>query len=151
MLTFNKHKPARHYAVIIDQIQAQLNLALDLNDDLDQEWIDDVKARNCEHASSMKAFEERCRSLYESRLTAYIESADHRLSECEERLLVSGARAARNSNSMEAKISRLRLACSKWRVDYQSECSPVTHCAYIIIIYWIRRGTAALLRHNSGT
>lgn len=110
-----------HYAVIIDQIQAQLNLALDLNDDLDQEWIDDVKARNCEHASSMKAFEERCRSLYESRLTAYIESADHRLSECEERLLVSGARAARNSNSMEAKISRLRLACSKWRVDYQRE------------------------------
>lgn len=94
-------------------------LALQLNDDTDQQWIEDVKTRNCEHITAMKVFEEKCRSLYKARLAAYVESADHRLSECEERLLVSGARAARHSSAIERKMNRLRLACEKWRTDYQ--------------------------------
>jgi len=69
----------------------------------------------------MKVFEEKCRCLYEARLSAYVESADRRLSECEERLLVSGAHAAQESSSLEVKIDRLRLACGKWRADYQRE------------------------------
>lgn len=109
----------RHYAVILDQLQAQLVLALQLNDDADQQWIDDVKTRNYEHIAEMKVFEEKCRCLYEARLSAYVESADRRLSECEERLLVSGAHAAQESSSLEVKIDRLRLACGKWRADYQ--------------------------------
>ena len=76
--------------------------------------------------TAMKNFEEKCRFLYEARLAAYVESADHRLSECEERLLITGSRAAQKSNAVQVKISRLRLACSKWRVDYQRE----SFCGY---------------------
>ena len=113
---------SRHYDVVLGQMQSQLDLALKMNEDADQQWMAEIRSCNDSHICTMKSFEEKCRLHYNNRLGNYIESTDHRLADYEEKLLVLGGDAARNSSALKSKIHRLRIACGKWRIDYQRMC-----------------------------
>ena len=62
-----------HYETVIEHMQSQLDAALKLNDDADKQWMEDVEARNRQQVATMQAYEEKCRRLYQTRLTEYIE------------------------------------------------------------------------------
>jgi len=110
-----------HYDLILTQVQSQLVLALKMNEDADQEWMEEMRNHNYDHVCSMKTFEEKCRSHYELRLNTYTESTDCRLAAYEENLLILGADAAHSCSSLKSKVQRLKVACGKWRIDYQRE------------------------------
>lgn len=90
-----------------------------MNEDADQEWMEEMRNHNYDHVCSMKTFEEKCRSHYELRLNTYTESTDCRLAAYEENLLILGADAAHSCSSLKSKVQRLKVACGKWRIDYQ--------------------------------
>ena len=119
----------RHYDVVLGQLQSQLELALRMNEDADQQWMAEIRNSTFEHVCLMKSFEEKCSSHYGARLNKYVESTDHRLAIYEEDLLVLGANTERNCSALKSKIHRLRVACGKWRIDYQRHGSA---CVYIL-------------------
>ena len=110
-----------HYETVIEHMQSQLDAALKLNDDADKQWMEDVEARNRQQVATMQAYEEKCRRLYQTRLTEYIERTDSELAEYEEMLLQAGSKAAVQSARFESHLRRVKLSCSKWRADYQRE------------------------------
>lgn len=110
-----------HYETVIAHMQSQLDAALKLNDDADKKWMEDVEARNRQQVATMQAYEEKCRRLYQTRLTEYIERTDAELAEYEEMLLTAGSKAAVQKARFESHIRRVKLSCAKWRADYQKE------------------------------
>lgn len=77
--------------------------------------------RNKQQIDVMHAFEEKCRRLYETRLFEYTTETDEQLSRYEEQLLTSGSQLASERARFESRVRRLRLACSRWKTDYQAE------------------------------
>lgn len=110
-----------HYDTVIDHMQSQLDAALKLNDDADKQWMEDVEARNRQQVSTMQAYEEKCRRLYQTRLTEYVERTDAEVAEYEGMLLEAGSNSALQSARFESHLRRVKMACSKWRADYQKE------------------------------
>lgn len=68
-------------------MESQLQMALKLQDEADKQWMEDVEARNKQQVTTMRSFEEKCRRLYDTRLSEYVERTDQQLSEYEEQLL----------------------------------------------------------------
>ena len=54
-------------------------------------------------------------------LPRYVEAADARLAEREETLLRAGADAALERARLTSRLRRLKLACGRWRADYQRD------------------------------
>jgi hypothetical protein len=76
-----------HYSAVLEHMESQLQMALKLQDEADKQWMEDVEARNKQQVITLRSFEEKCRRLYETRLSEYVEKTDQQLTEYEEQLL----------------------------------------------------------------
>ena len=76
-----------HYSAVLEHMEAQLKMALQLNDEADKQWMADVEARNKQQVAIVKAFEAKCKRLYDTRLTEYVQKTDEQLSQYEQQLL----------------------------------------------------------------
>jgi malate synthase len=70
---------------------------------------------------TIKSFEEKCRRLYDTRLSEYVEKADQQLSKYEEQLLEAGSLLATERSRFHSRHRRLKLACARWKLDYQKD------------------------------
>lgn len=110
-----------HYSTIVDNMETQLKVALRLQDDADKQWLEDVEARNKQQVQAMKAFEDKCRRLYDSRLAEYNEHTEKQLSEYEDQLMSQGSTLAMHKANFESRLKRMRVEAARWKTDYQSE------------------------------
>lgn len=98
-----------HYSVVLEHMEAQLKMviprefpvarvpsshhrvrvlqALRLQDDADKLWLEDVELRNRQQVEALRAFEEKCRRLYDTRLHDYAEKTAQQLAKYEQELL----------------------------------------------------------------
>lgn len=76
-----------HYSVVLEHMEAQLKMALKLQDDADKQWLEDVEARNTQQIETLRAFEDKCKRLYDIRLTEYAEKTSQQIAQYEEQLL----------------------------------------------------------------
>ncbi len=76
-----------HYSAVLEHMEAQLKMALQLNDEADKQWMADVEARNKQQIAIVKAFEAKCKRLYDTRLAEYVQKTDEQLSQYEQQLL----------------------------------------------------------------
>lgn len=76
-----------HYSAVLEHMEAQLQMALQLQDEADKQWMEDVEARNKQQVTTIKAFEDKCRRLYDTRLTEYMQRSDEQMSNYEDQLL----------------------------------------------------------------
>ncbi len=110
-----------HYSAVLAHMETQLQLALKLQDDADKQWMEDVEVRNRQQVSTLKAFEAKCRRLYDGRLSDYIAQTNTQLGEYESALLKMGGTVAQEKSANESRIRRMKLACTKWKCDYQKD------------------------------
>lgn len=110
-----------HYNSVMSHMEAQLAMALRLQDEADAQWMADVEARNKQQITALTMYEEKCRRLYDTRLKEYVEKTDEQISKYEEKLVQAGVSFASERNRYESKLRRLKIACGKWRVDYQKD------------------------------
>lgn len=83
--------------------------------------MEDVEARNRQQVSTIKAFEEKCRRLYDTRLAEYAERTDQQLSRYEDQLLEAGGALVTERSKFDSRQRRLKIACHRWKIDYQRE------------------------------
>lgn len=110
-----------HYSVVLEHMEAQLKMALRLQDDADKQWLQDVETRNQQQIQTLKAFEDKCRRLYDVRLTEYAEKTNQQIAQYEEQLLEAGTVLASEKAQFESRLRRIKLACSRWKTSYQKE------------------------------
>ena len=110
-----------HYNVVLEHMEAQLKMALKLQDDADKQWMEDVEARNKQQLETLKAFEDKCKRLYETRLVEYAEKTSQQIAQYEEELLEAGSTIASERAQFESRLRRLKLACSRWKMYYQKD------------------------------
>lgn len=58
-----------------------------VQDDADKQWLEDVEARNQQQIQTLKAFEDKCKRLYDVRLTEYAEKTGQQIAQYEDQLL----------------------------------------------------------------
>ena len=127
--SWNKEEQARasaadarlraHFETVLEHAHEQLEMALALNDSVDKRWMEDVQRRNNQTLDGMKKFQNKCQRLYEERLKDYVESTENQLRRYEVQLLEAGATAANEKNELRSQLRRIKIACQRWRVDYQ--------------------------------
>jgi len=110
-----------HYSAILEHMEAQLQMALQLQDEVDKQWVKDVEMRNRQQTTLMTAFEKKCRRLYDTRLTEYIERTDQQMTEYTTQLLQVGGAIAQERSRVESHKRRLKMACFQWKVDLQQD------------------------------
>jgi hypothetical protein len=108
-----------HFETVLEHAHEQLEMALALNDSVDKRWMEDVQRRNKQTLEGMKQFQAKCQRLYEERLKDYVASTEEQLRRYESQLLEAGASAAAERGELRSKIRRIKIACQRWRVDYQ--------------------------------
>ena len=108
-----------HFETVLEHAHEQLQMALALNDSVDKRWMEDVQRRNKQTLEGMKQFQTKCQRLYEERLKDYVASTEDQLRRYESQLLEAGARAATEKGSLRSQLRRIKIACQRWRVDYQ--------------------------------
>jgi hypothetical protein len=74
----------------------------------------------------MRAFERKCARAYDERLAEYVRITDATTRRYEEKLLSAGAAAAETRAELELKVRRMKVACQKWRADYQADAERRT-------------------------
>lgn len=116
-----EEKIRNNYHIVLEHMEAQLRMALTLQDDADHKWLEELDSRNKKQLESIKMFEEKCRRLYETRLIEYAEKTNAQIAHYEEKLLEVGSALASEKNQYENKLRRIKLACSRWKLAYQSE------------------------------
>lgn len=119
-----------HYSAVLEHMEAQLHMALQLQDAADKRWMEDVQERNKQHIETMRAFEDKCTRLYETRLREYVHKTDEMMNQYESQLLQTGTTLALERNKYESKQRRLKVACAKWKADYQR----ILHDKYRVMI-----------------
>jgi hypothetical protein len=110
-----------HYSAVLEHMESQLQMALRLQDDADRQWMEDVEARNRQQVATIRAFEEKCRRLYDTRLAEYVTKTEQQLGAYEEQLLQVGANLATERTRFESRLRRLKMACGRWKSEYQRE------------------------------
>jgi len=110
-----------HYSVVLEHMEAQLKMALKLQDDADKQWLNDVESRNNQQIQTLKAFEDKCRRLYDIRLNEYAEKTNQQIAQYEEQLLEAGTILASEKAQFESRLRRIKLGCSRWKIAYQKE------------------------------
>jgi hypothetical protein len=83
-----------HYETVLEHAQIQVQMALKLNDDADQRWMEDLAHRNKRQIEAMHAFEDKCKRLYEGRLTEHEEQMQEQLAQYEDRILAHAKETA---------------------------------------------------------
>ena len=107
-----------HYSVILEHMEAQLQMALQLQDEADKQWMKDVEMRNAQQIKMMNNFEKKCRKLYETRLMEYTERSDEQLNQYNAQLLHIGGTIALERSRVESHKRRLKMACYQWKIQY---------------------------------
>jgi hypothetical protein len=110
-----------HYETVLEHAQIQVQMALKLNDDADQRWMEDLAHRNKRQIEAMHAFEDKCKRLYEGRLTEHEEQMQEQLAQYEDRILAHAKETAGLQEQTESRLRRMKVACIKWRADYSAE------------------------------
>jgi hypothetical protein len=110
-----------HYSTVLEHMEAQLQMALQLQDEADKQWTEDIKARNRQQLDAMRLFEAKCRRLYDTRLQEYVQKTDQQIAEYETQLLQVGSTLALERGRLEGRHRRMKLACYRWRSQYQQE------------------------------
>lgn len=82
-----EEKIRNNYNIVLEHMEAQLKMALQLQDDADQKWLEDLDQRNKKQLESIRMFEEKCRQLYETRLAEYAEKTSSQIAAYEDKLL----------------------------------------------------------------
>lgn len=116
-----EEKLRSHYSVVLDHMEAQLKMALQLQDDADKQWLEDVEARNKQQLGTLQAFEAKCKRLYDTRLSEYADKMSRQIGEYEEQLLEVGKQAAAEKAQFESRLKRIKLSCSRWKIAYQKD------------------------------
>jgi hypothetical protein len=116
-----EEKIRNNYNIVLEHMEAQLKMALQLQDDADSKWLEDLDHRNKKQLESIRMFEEKCRQLYETRLAEYAEKTSSQIAAYEEKLLEVGSVLAAEKNQFESRLRRIKLACSRWKIAYQAE------------------------------
>jgi len=83
--------------------------------------MEDVEARNKQQVETLKAFEEKCRRVYDTRLAEYVDKTDQQMTQYEEQLLQVGSTLALERGRVESRQRRLKLACHRWKLEYQKD------------------------------
>jgi hypothetical protein len=96
-------------------------MALQLQDEADKQWMEDVEARNKQQVEALKRFEDKCRRLYDTRLKEYCEKSDQQMTQYEDQLLQVGSTLAIERGRVEGRQRRMKLACQRWKVEYQKD------------------------------
>ena len=110
-----------HYSTVLEHMEAQLQMALQLQDEADKQWTEDVELRNKQQIDAMRLFEAKCRRLYDTRLQEYVQKTDQQITEYETQLLQVGSTLALERGRLEGRHRRMKLACYRWRSEYQQE------------------------------
>jgi hypothetical protein len=110
-----------HYCVVLEHMEAQLQMALTLQDEVDKQWVKDVEMRNRQQMKMMNAFEKKCRRLYDTRLSEYVEKTDEQMMEYQTQLLQVGGTIAQERSRVESHKRRLKMACFQWKIEYQND------------------------------
>ena len=110
-----------HYCTVLEHMEAQLKMALKLQDDADKQWMDDVEKRNIQQVEAMKAFESKCKRLYETRLQDYIQKSSSQFESYEQKLLDNSSKMAVERAEFESRLRRLKMSCTRWKLSYQKE------------------------------
>ena len=110
-----------HYSAVLEHMEAQLQMALQLQDEADKQWMEDVEARNKQQVDALRRFEEKCRRLYDTRLKEYCEKTDQQMTHYEEQLLQVGSTLAIERGRVEGRQRRMKLACHRWKIEYQKD------------------------------
>lgn len=116
-----EEKLRSHYSVVLEHMEAQLKMALKLQDDADKQWLEDVEERNRQQLETLKAFEEKCKRLYDTRLAEYADKTSQQIAQYEEQLLEAGTALASEKAQFESRLRRIKLACSRWKMSYQRD------------------------------
>lgn len=120
----SKHLEERlraHYSTVLEHMEAQLQMALQLQDDANKRWMDDEESRMKQQVDAMKLFETKCKHLYDTRLKEMTDQTSRQLAQYEEHLLQSGTKAAIEREKLEGRQRRMKLACHRWKVEYQKD------------------------------
>lgn len=115
------HVDATKHALLVPLDALFGNMPRNAQDEADAQWMADVEARNKQQITALTMYEEKCRRLYDTRLKEYVEKTDEQISKYEEKLVQAGVSFASERNRYESKLRRLKIACGKWRVDYQKD------------------------------
>ena len=94
---------------------------LSSQDDADKQWLEDVEARNQQQIVTLRAFEDKCKRLYDVRLTEYAEKSGQQIAQYEEQLL-------------EVNKGVVCVSCRWWCVYYY-----VFHCRCFLLLYFFIR------------
>lgn len=116
-----EEKIRSNYNIVLEHMEAQLKMALQLQDDADSKWLEDLDQRNKKQLESIRMFEDKCRQLYETRLADYAERTSSQIAGYEEKLLEVGSVLAAEKNQFESRLRRIKLAASRWKLSYQAE------------------------------
>ena len=74
---------------------------------------------SAEHTlDTMNQFRQKCQRLYDTRLKDYIQATEQPR-RYEGELLKRGAEAAENPTRLQSQLRRVKIACQRWRLDYQ--------------------------------
>lgn len=106
-----------HYNMVLRHMQTQLDMALRLHAEADQQWIADIQSRHSQQMAALRAYETKCRQLYDTRLREYTELTRAQLAHCQEELLQTRNGSARERTRLESRVWRLKSQCSRWRAD----------------------------------
>jgi hypothetical protein len=98
-----------HYSVVLEHMEAQLKMALTLQDDADKQWLEDVEGRNKQQLETLRAFEEKCKRLYDTRLTEFADKTSRQMGEYEEQLLQVGQQFGSRTDFYTSILSLARL------------------------------------------
>ncbi len=82
-----EEKLRSNYNIVLEHMEAQLRMALQLQEDADEKWLEELDHRNKKQLESIRMFEEKCRKLYETRLIDYAEKTSSQIASYEDKLL----------------------------------------------------------------
>lgn len=116
-----EEKLRNNYNIVLEHMEAQLRMALQLQEDADEKWLEELDHRNKKQLESIRLFEEKCRKLYETRLIDYAEKTSAQIAAYEDKLLEVGSVLAAEKNQFESRLRRIKLSCSRWKISYQGE------------------------------
>lgn len=108
-----------HFEMAITSMRAQVEMAQQLHETNDQQWMKDMGMRFRTQMETLTNFKNKCQRLYADRLTEYSELTRKQFSEFESKILDTGEVIVSSRQQMELTMRRMKQACSKWRYDYQ--------------------------------
>lgn len=107
------------YEQMISNMRAQVEMALQLHEFNDWQWMQDMSNRFKTQMETVERFKHKCQRLYSQRLTDFANITQQQFAQYEARLLESSEAAVSARHQLEVAMRRMKQGCAKWRYDYQ--------------------------------